>query len=155
VRLIENELLIREAIRVTLARYAVAADKANYTELSQCFCPSGSLVVAGGLVMTGRDSIANELGRRAKARGHGIRTDVFQLHFVGTSHIVIGTGDAEATTYYQVITEQGPDHAGRYLDRFAPWESQWLLLTRHATMDWVNPVSRFAKLAGNTREPRS
>jgi len=146
-----DDFLTRESIRATMSRYAVAADCADYAELAACFCPQGVLIVAGGLSLSGREAIATELTRRARARGHGIRSDIFQRHIIGTSHIVCEEKAARATTYYLVITEQGPDHAGRYMDQFSPYDTQWLLTSREATMDWVNPSSRFASLKGASR----
>ncbi|TAL03190.1 MAG: DUF4440 domain-containing protein [Rhodospirillaceae bacterium] len=139
-----KDMLAREAIRATMARYAIAADAADYELLAQCFTVDGVLCVVGGLVLMGRDAIVDALSSRANARGHGAQIGIFQRHVLGTCHITFQGNAAQAVTYYHVVTEIGPDHAGRYVDHFIVSEEEWLIVRRDASVDWFDPKSRFA-----------
>jgi len=106
-----DEMLAREAIRATMARYTNAGDKADYEDLVPCYAEDGVFEFSAGR-WEGREAIGNALRSLAQARGHGA-TSHLQRHHLGTCHIVLEDADnARATTYFKVISEIGLDHAG-------------------------------------------
>jgi len=146
-----EEQNIREAIRDTLARYAIAVDAADYAMLGDCFTQDGVLVVEGGKALAGRATIVTTLSGAGWTSKHASRRDIFQRHSLSTCHILLDGGTAKAVTYYQVMTELGLDHSGRYLDRFERHGDAWLIRERSATLDWMTPASRFARLLAVAR----
>jgi uncharacterized protein (TIGR02246 family) len=139
-----DELLAREAIRATIARYTNAGDNADYEDLVPCYAEDGVFEFSVGR-WEGRQAIGDALRSLAKARGHGA-ADMLQRHHLGTCHIVIVDADnARATTYFMVISEIGPDHAGRYIDRLVRRDGEWLFAHRYVAVEWINPDSRVAR----------
>jgi hypothetical protein len=41
------------------------------------------------------------------------------------------------------VTEIGPDHSGRYVDRLTRSGARWLLSHRRVMIDWMSGNSRF------------
>ena len=139
-----EELLAREAIRATMARYTNAGDKADYEDLVPCYAEDGVFEFSAGR-WEGREAIGKALRSLAQARGHGAVGRV-QRHHLGTCHIVLEDADnARATTYFMVVSEIGQDHAGRYVDRLVRRDGEWLFAHRYVAVEWVNPESRVAK----------
>ena len=63
------------------------------------------------------------------------------------TNLLIDVDDVQATTaasYFQVITDIGLDHWGRYRDRFAPVADRWLLVQRSVKTDGYAAASFFA-----------
>ena len=56
-----EELLAREAIRATLARYNLSGDRGRLDELAACFAPDGVMEIDGEWTATGRAAIADKL----------------------------------------------------------------------------------------------
>ncbi len=139
-----EELLAREAIRATMARYTNAGDKADYEDLVPCYAEDGVFEFSANC-WEGREAIGKALRSLAQARGHGAIGRV-QRHHLGTCHIVLEDADnARATTYFMVISEIGQDHAGRYVDRLVRQDGEWLFAHRFVAVEWINPESRIAK----------
>jgi uncharacterized protein (TIGR02246 family) len=139
-----DELLAREAIRATIARYTNAGDNADYEDLVPCYAEDGVFEFSAGR-WEGREAIGSALHGMAKARGHGA-AGLLQRHHLGTCHIIVGDADnARATTYFMVISEIGQDHAGRYIDRLVRRDGEWLFAHRFVAVEWINPESRVAK----------
>ena len=119
-----DELLAREAIRATMARYTNAGDKADYEDLVPCYAEDGVFEFSAGR-WEGREAIGNALRSLAQARGHGA-TSHLQRHHLGTCHIVL-------------------EDAGRYVDRLVRRDGGWLFAHRYVAVEWINPESRVAK----------
>jgi len=148
-----EEISAREQIRDRLARYTIASDRADYEAVSLCFVENGTFKIASHDELIGRREIANTLRSWAKSRGHGERSDVFQLHLLGISLIDYQKDEARVTTYFQGFSEIGPDHVGTYNDHFRNTDGQWLIARRVAIIKWVNPASRSAsKIAERNSE---
>lgn len=139
-----DELLAREAIRATIARYTNAGDHADYEDLVPCYAEDG-VFEFGDNRWEGRQAISDALHAMARARGHGA-AGMLQRHHLGTCHIVIESVDgARATTYFLMVSEIGPDHAGRYLDRLIRRDGEWQFAHRQVVVEWINSESRVAK----------
>jgi uncharacterized protein (TIGR02246 family) len=127
------ELEAREAIRDLVARYNANGDSGRIDVLTGLFTPDGVLEV-GGTGHAGRDAIAAFLRSLVEAAPADERG--FVRHFTATTQIdVKGPAHATARSYYQVLTVDGLDHWGRYLDEFTTADGEWRFAHRRATTD--------------------
>lgn len=135
------ELLARECIRDTVARYNHAGDTGRFEAMVECFTPDGELVVVDGDTHHGRDELRSFFsGVGGTAPGF-----TYLRHCVTNLLIDIdGPQRATAASYFQVITDIGLDHWGRYRDRLAPVGDRWLLEQRSVKTDGYSPASFFA-----------
>ena len=148
-----DELLAREAIRDTMARYNMAGDRARVDDFVAVFTEDG--------VLEG-DAFAHEGREALRAWMTGWRTPAaapapdpavpaaaparrkFVRHNLTTSQIdVTGPDTAKARTYFFVVTEIGPDHAGHYVDEFRRVGERWLIARRRVALDWRAAESTF------------
>jgi hypothetical protein len=133
-----------EQIRATVVRYAWSVDAADYVAMARCFTPEGKLHVTSKMTLNGRRDIAETLGTRALARGHGGGGKKFQRHNVANIDVELDGEQARVRSYFTVFTEIGLDHLGRYEDRFVKIDDEWLIDDRVARLDAVSERSRFA-----------
>jgi hypothetical protein len=138
------ELTVREQIRDTLARYNLAGDRGRYDDMVGCFAPGGVLVIVGGAAHQGHDS----LRRFFSGVGGTVHPDLTQLRHCVTNLVIDVEGPevASASSYFQVITDVGLDHWGRYRDRLAPVGDRWLLTERSVKTDGYAATSLFTAL---------
>jgi hypothetical protein len=153
-----DELLAREAIRDTMARYNTAGDRLRVDEFAACFTEDGvieSESAPGEYVFryAGRTAIRawqerwlnREPGEDAV---HGAR---FVRHHLSTCRIdLTGPASATARTYWTAWTDIGPDHAGFYLDEFRGEGGAWLIARRRVRLDWQADGSLFRTAVANT-----
>ena len=140
------ELLARERIRDTLARYHWAGDAGRIDELTHTFCPDGTLEVRGVATMSGRGEIAAFLGGVTAAHPESPR-DVRRIvrhNLSNTRFVELTPESALVSSYFTVITEIGLDHCGRYRDTLAPCDGDWLIRSRFVSTDWRAPHSTMA-----------
>lgn len=135
------ELNVRECIRDTVARYNHAGDRGRYDEMIDCFADDGILAVIGGAEHCGRAELQAFFG----GVGASARPGFTHLrHCVTNLLIDVASGEvATARSYFQVITDIGLDHWGRYRDRFVPVGDRWLLAHRSVKTDGYAPNSYF------------
>ena len=151
------ELVAREHIRDTLARYNWAGDAFRLGELASAFCADGVLEIRGRDPLQGRDAIIEFLGggaasdddaRRAAAKAAAdtsgvariVRHNVTNLRFVEVTPT-----RARISSYFTVVTELGLDHYGRYRDELVPVGDEWLISHRFVSTDWASPDSTMAR----------
>jgi hypothetical protein len=98
-------------------------------------------------VLTGRAAIRGFFER--VAAGDAARPAVRRLrHFTATLQIDLESRTAaRGRCYYQVLTEAGLDHWGRYVDSYRRVEGRWLFQTRRVTVDGAVPGA-WARTAG-------
>jgi len=129
------ELAARESIRETVAAYTHLVDTGRIDDVVALFADDGTL----------------EAGDRAPARGHAEIREFFLgtrdrlassatrpliRHHVSNLRIDVESREAAtAASYFLAITERGPDHWGRYRDRFVARDGRWLFLSRRARVD--------------------
>ena len=90
--------------------------------------------------LVGRATIANILDQVPPSE----RVPTHAHHHVSSTHFVKVTPDeVDAWSYFTVMTDCGPDHWGRYRDRFVPCEGRWLLESRRITVDGFSSGSYF------------
>lgn len=155
-----EELLAREAIRDTMARYTQAGDRLRVDDFVAVFTEDGVLQSDGvpeadEFHYRGRSEIARWLTRWSERTGdsdaapHGAS---FVRHHLSTSLIEFtGPGEARARTYWTAYTDIGPDHCGVYLDLFQRCGEQWLIAQRKVRLDWRSPASLFGAAISRSR----
>lgn len=132
-----EELLAREMIRDTIARYAHCADGGRFDEMVQLFTEDGVMDVDGREPIRGREAILaflTETKATLRERAAGERS--FIRHHVNSIRVdVLGAASAEAASYFFAITQRGPDHWGRYRDRLVRQGDRWLFVQRRVRLD--------------------
>jgi len=143
------ELVARERIRDTLARYNWSGDALRLDELAQTFCEDGELELGERGESRGRTAIVELLGRAvaaatATAQASGVkrivRHNVTNIRFTD-----VRPDEARVACYFTVVTEIGLDHYGRYRDVFVPDGDDWLIRHRFVSTDWSAPDSTMAR----------
>jgi ketosteroid isomerase-like protein len=136
------ELTAREQIRDTIARYNHFGDRGRYEEMVACFAPDGILIVHDEDRYEGRDALRAFFSGVAGTARPGLT----QLRHCLTN-LMIDVHDPDTATtsaYFQVISDIGLDHWGRYRDRLVRAEDGWLLAERSVRTDGYARGSFFA-----------
>ena len=140
------ELVVRERIRDTLARYNWSGDAGRLDDLADTFCVDGVLEIRGFEPLRGRSEIVAFLGgvtgTSPSARGVKpiVRHNVANVLFdeVTRDH-------AQVSCYFTVVTQIGLDHVGRYRDILVPDGDTWRIKHRKVRTDWAAPDSAMAR----------
>ncbi len=144
------ELVARERIRDSLARYNWSGDAFRLDELLGAFCPDGALEVRGEEPRRGREAILEFLaGVSPGARP--VPTDapagtkrIVRHNLTNVRFLELSPERARVGSYFTVVTEIGLDHYGRYRDSFVPIGDEWLIEHRFVSTDWRSPDSTMA-----------
>ena len=143
------ELVARERIRDTLARYNWAGDAARLDELGRTFCHDGELELRGSDPVGGRDAIVDLLGGVVAAPGATAHTSgvkrIVRHNVTNIRFTEVSPAEARVSSYFTVFTEIGLDHYGRYRDVFVPDGDDWLIRHRFVSTDWRAPDSTMAR----------
>ncbi len=150
------EVIVREHIRDTIARYNWSGDALRLEQLARSFCEDGELAIRGRAPVRGRAAIVELLGgvatndesrRQASMQASAtsgtrriVRHNVTNIHFVA-----LEPEEARVECYFTVFTEIGLDHYGRYRDTFVPVGGQWLIKHRSVSTDWHAPDSTMVR----------
>ena len=134
------ELQAREAIRDLVARYNANGDTGRFDPMLALFIEEAVLEVPDRII-EGRAAIRAYF--EEIARGDGDRKPVRLLrHHTATLQIDLSsTDEATSRCYYQVLTDHGLDHWGRYVDRYRRVDGRWLFAERTVTVDGSVPGS--------------
>jgi ketosteroid isomerase-like protein len=132
-----EELISREQIRHTLARYNRAGDENNADEFAACFtedCVFDATVAQ----LRGRESIRQwKAASTVFSHGKSGAVATFRVHHISSIHIELVAPDRVRTrTCWLVITDIGPDHSGVYYDEFRREGNQWLIAKRVVDCLW-------------------
>ena len=142
----QDEALAHTAIRDTLARYNIAGDRLRVDDFIACFTPDGMLET-GAYTLNGREEIHAWMTGIRPAGGLSAkpsRVPRFVRHHLSTCQIdLTSPNTATARTYWMVLTDIGPDHAGLYVDTFRQENGTWLIAHRKARTEWFAPASYF------------
>ena len=128
------ELIARESIRDTIARYNANGDAGRIDEMVALFAPDASME-SGGKWYQGRDGIRSIF---TSAAGNFSKVPGFThlRHSTTTLQIdVIDQAHARSRCYFFVMMDHGLDHWGRYLDEFGVLGGKWLFTKRRVLMD--------------------
>lgn len=153
------DLLAREAIRDTLAKYNVSGDRLKIDDYAACFTEDGIMEAehkdpAFAFRYEGRETIRAWQQRwlEQTLSGAGVHQATFARHHLATSKIdLAGPDTATVRTYWVAWTDIGPDHAGYYLDTFRKVGEEWLIAHRRVREDWRSPASLFGNPIAETR----
>jgi len=133
------ELVAREEIRETLARYHHFGDSAKFVEMAALFDVDGVLEVQGEDAVAGRQAIIDYLT--------GVNRDVVAMsdvpmlrHYATNVTITVASPTAAtAASAFFVVSETGLDHWGRYRDRLVPADGGWRFAHRSVRTDGYAP----------------
>jgi hypothetical protein len=154
-----DELLAREAIRATIARYNVAGDRLRIDDYVACFAEDGIIEVwdhdrVHQFRYEGRKAIRAWQARwqERTAGDVPVHQASFVRHHLSTCRIdLTGPDTARTTTYWTAWTDVGPDHAGVYADEFRKIGDEWLIAHRRVREDWRSPHSLFGTAVAHSR----
>lgn len=155
-----EEVLARESIRQTMARYNIAGDRLRLEDFLAVFTTDAILESEGvaeedAFHYEGIEQIGQWISRWTSRTGdHRAPTHqaTFVRHHLATSLIdLTGPQTAKASTYWTAYTDIGPDHCGYYLDRFHKAGEQWLIAHRRVRLDWRSPQSLFTTAISRSR----
>ncbi|OBI80390.1 nuclear transport factor 2 family protein [Mycobacterium asiaticum] len=140
------ELVAREQIRDTLARYNWSGDAGLVDDLAATFCSDGVLEIRGLQSLHGRTEIAKFLGGLTGSIATGTDVKPIVRHNV-TNVLFTGLTPERAfvSSYFTVTTHVGLDHFGRYRDVLVPDADTWLIKHRKVSTDWAAPDSAMAR----------
>jgi SnoaL-like domain len=140
------ELVAREHIRDTLARYNWSGDAGQLDELAETFCVDGVLEIRGSETLRGRSEIVAFLGGVTGNIADGADVKPIVRHNVANVLFTEVTPDrTQVSCYFTVVTHIGLDHVGRYRDVFVPVGDGWLIKHRNVSTDWAAPNSTMAR----------
>ncbi len=128
------ELVAREQIRETVARYAHLVDRGRIEELVLLFAEDPAC---------GRAAIRAFFTETAARLASASARPLIRHHVSNLVIDVSGPDTASAESYFLAIAARGMDHWGRYRDRFVRRESRWLFQHRRARADGYAPGSLF------------
>ncbi len=155
-----EELLAREAIRDTMARYTLAGDRLRLDDFLAVFTDDAVLKSEhvperDAFCYSGKGEIRQWITRWTERAGDAeapTHAASFVRHHLSTSRIeLLPDGTARATTYWTAYTDIGPDHSGYYLDTFRQEGGDWLIAQRKIRLDWRSDSSLFVTAIDNTR----
>ena len=140
-----------EAIRATIMGYTVAADSRDAARFATLWAEDALFEFAGfdplpGFRRAGLAEIAAGTAAWSPVPGKdpSLSQTAFIRHNLTTSEIELtGPDSARARTYFVVMTELGPDHAGVYVDELARIDGRWLFKHRKIELDWRSPAGLF------------
>jgi hypothetical protein len=140
------ELVAREQIRDTLARYNWSGDAGRLDGLAETFCADGVLDIRGVEPLRGRSEIAAFL--RGITRDIAINVDVRPVVRHNVANVLFTSltpDEAHVSSYFTVVTRIGLDHFGRYRDTLVPDGDTWLIKHRKVSTDWAATNSTMAQ----------
>lgn len=139
------ELVARERIRDTLAKYNWSGDSLRLDEFAETFCDDGELQLRGQDPVRGRAAIAAFIGGvAAPTTEAAVANRIVRHNLTNVRFVELTLQHAQVASYFTVVTEIGLDHIGRYRDTFVPVGDQWLIRHRFISTDWAAPDSTMA-----------
>lgn len=155
-----EDLLAREAIRDTIAKYNTSGDRLKVEDFVACFTEDGIIESTRdasdrGFRFEGRQAIRDWQNRwyNREPDQEKVHGATFVRHHTTTSKIdLTGNDTASVRTYWQAWTDIGVDHAGYYRDVFRKVGDQWLIAHRMIRLDWEAEGSLFTQAMPNTRD---
>ena len=129
------ELAAREELRDLVAAYAHAADSGRFDEVAGLFAPDGVLETPDHVEHRGRDAIRAFLGDTAASLAGGGAPKRLFHHVASHTITVRDRTTASGAAYFLVVTAAGPDHWGRYGDRYITRDGLWLFAERRVRVE--------------------
>jgi hypothetical protein len=140
------ELVAREQIRDTLARYNWSGDAGRVDGLAETFCTDGVLEIRGLQPLRGRADIASFLGGVTGSVAGNVDVKPLVRHNLANVLFTrLTPQEAHVSSYFTVVTHIGLDHFGRYRDTLVPDGEGWLIKHRKVSTDWAADNSAMAR----------
>lgn len=135
------ELVAREEIRELVAQYAHCGDGGRFADMVALFVDDGVLRIDDRPPLAGRDAMSAFLGETRRDLPASPATRYIR-HHVSTLRIDVASSDAATgAAYFFVVTDRGPDHWGRYRDRYVRVAGRWRFAERRVRVDGTAPGS--------------
>lgn len=145
------ELVAREQIRDTLARYNWSGDAGRLEGLAETFCVDGVLEIRGAEPLRGRSEITAFLGGvTGKIAADADIKPVVRHNVANILFTALTPDEAQVACYFTVVTHIGLDHFGRYRDTLVPDSDTWLIKHRKVSTDWAAADSAMARPSPST-----
>lgn len=129
------ELAAREGLRDLVAAYAHAADAGRFDEVAGLFASDGVLETPDRVEHRGREAIRAVLGGAGTSLVGATSAPLVRHHVSNLRLAVTGPDDATGAAYFLVVTASGPDHWGRYRDRYVRRDQRWQFAHRRVRLD--------------------
>jgi SnoaL-like domain len=140
------EIVAREHIRDTLARYNWSGDAGRLDDLAETFCADGVLEIRGLEPLRGRSAIVAFLGGvTGKIAASANVNPIVRHNIANVLFSAVTRGQAQVSCYFTVVTHIGLDHVGRYRDTLVPDGDTWLIKHRKVSTDWAAADSAMAR----------
>ena len=140
------ELVAREQIRDTLARYNWSGDAGRLDGLTETFCTNGVLEIRGFEPLRGRSEIQQFLGGVTAKTASNVATKPIVRHILTNVLFTdLSPDQAHVSSYFTVVTHIWLDHFGRYRDTLVPDGDTWLIQHRKVSTDWAAADSAMAQ----------
>jgi hypothetical protein len=136
------EIVARENARDLVARYNACGDADELDEMTALFDEDAVMDVGAWGRHEGIDAIRAFLDgvRRPAGGGDAAGERRFIRHFTATHRIdVASPDDASGQCYFVVLTTDGVDHWGRYVDRYRQRHGVWRFALREVIVEGVTP----------------
>ena len=140
------ELVAREQIRDTLARYNWSGDGGRLDALAETFCADGVLEIRGVEPLRGRSGIVAFLS--GVTGNIVVNVDVKPVVRNNVANVLftaLTPDEAQVSSYFTVVTHIGLDHFGRYRDTLVPDGDTWRIKHRKVSTDWAASDSAMAR----------
>lgn len=136
-----DELAAYEDIRRTLATYNHAGDSDDAEAYAGTFTENAIFENPGYFHHVGRAQIlewkkSHQVFTTARFRMHNLSSVLIDL---------TGSDSADVRSYWIAITNVGPDHAGKYIDKLVRTDVGWKIANRLVEMDWISDSSKLEK----------
>jgi hypothetical protein len=140
------ELVAREQIRDTLARYNWSGDAGRLDGLAETFCLDGVLEIRGAEPLRGRSEITAFLGGvTGKIAVDADIKAVVRHNIANILFTALTPDEAQVSCYFTVVAHRGLDHFGRYRDTLVHEGDTWLIKHRKVSTDWAAADSAIAR----------
>ncbi len=134
------ELEARESIRDLVARYNANGDSGRFDPMLALFAEDSVLEVPKQRI-EGRAAIRAYFEGVAGGEGGQRRVRLLRHHSATLQIDLVSQREAHGRCYFQVFTEAGLDHWGRYVDDYRRVDGRWLFSCRRVTLDGAVPGS--------------
>jgi hypothetical protein len=140
-----GELVAAEHLRTLIGDYVVAADRGRSADLAALFAPDGVLDIRGegpdAGVHRGPAAILDVLEANRARLSASMAAPLLRHHVSSIRFSFDEPGAARGSAYFLAVTEIGPDHWGRYADRYAKVVGHWRFAQRTVLLEGWAPGS--------------
>lgn len=145
-----DQIADRVQIHHTMAVYCTSVDSGDVEGVVSAFAEDGRLELSSGTKAAGRAAIRAFYTPVIGPNRPDLSPDgasPLLRHNLTTSRIdFIDDDTAQGATYFLSLTGHGPDHAGRYLDRFVRHGARWLIADRRIVVEWYASPSWYEQV---------